>query len=51
VTVKELREVLEKYPEEAFVRFFTDRGSRELHYIKLIQDEVLYRHVVIIEVD
>ncbi len=51
LTVKELREFLEKYADNDSVRFFTDKGSRECLHVKLIQDDVLYRNVAIIEVD
>ena len=51
LTVKELRTFLEKYADEDLVRFFTDKGTRELPHFKLIQDDILYRNVAIIEVD
>jgi type III secretory pathway component EscR len=51
LTVKELREFLDKYQDEDCVRFFTDKGTRELPHFKLIQDDILYRNVAIIEVD
>ena len=51
MTVKELRVLLEKYADEDLVRFFTDKGTRELPHFKLIQDDILYRNVAIIEVD
>jgi hypothetical protein len=43
--------LLEKYADEDLVRFFTDKGTRELLHFKLIQDDILYRNVAIIEVD
>lgn len=51
LTVKELREFLDKYQDEDCVRFFTDKGTRELLHFKLLQDDILYRNVAIIEVD
>ena len=51
MTVKELRAFLEKYADEDLVRFFTDKGTRELLHSKPIQDDTLYRNVAIIEVD
>jgi hypothetical protein len=49
--VKELKEFLERFHDEDDVRFFTDKGSKELPHSYLLKDDILYKHVAIIEVE
>ena len=44
MTVKELREFLEKYQDDDSVRFFTEKGTKEFQHVKVIRDDVLYQN-------
>lgn len=41
--VKELKEFLERFQDKDDVRFFTDKGSKELPHSYLLKDDILYK--------
>ena len=51
MTVKELREFLEKYADNDLVRFFTEKGTKEFMHITILRDDTLFKNVAIIELD